>query len=229
MRSPGRGVVLIQLLAVLVAGVSMALTWSWNRWALLPIAAIAAFSIGSDQMSVASEVSKIKFSGMALGTLLAAALYGPAPAAMIGILTMAVGWFKWREAPHYLRNNLVTYLWFPLVGGIFFGAVTRLGNINSAEAAYYFLMLPTFAIALFVNHAAVVGYQSYLDRSPFFPKLVEVIGPIVPAELFSAVLTAIALYFVVQTGAIGVVVLLVTLAIFQYLVGELLTSQQPRP
>ena len=87
-------------------------------------------------------------------------------------------------------------------------------------------MLPTFALALTLNHAGVIGYQSYLDRSPFLPKLRDVIVPILPAELFSAVLTAIALYFVVQTGSIGIVVLLVTLAIFQYLVGELLTSQR---
>jgi diguanylate cyclase (GGDEF)-like protein len=53
-----------------------------------------------------------------------------------------------------------------------------------------------------------------------------VLAPVLSAELFSAVLTAIALYFMVKTGAIGVVVLLVTLAIFQYLVGELLTSQR---
>src|SRR5437764_5314324 len=50
--------------------------------------------------------------------------------------------------------------------------------------------------------------------------------PILAAELFSAVLTTAAVYFVVQNGTIGIAVLLVTLAIFQYLVGELLTSQR---
>jgi diguanylate cyclase (GGDEF)-like protein len=212
--------------AVLIAAAAVALTWSWNRWSLLPLAALALFAVGSDLMSVHSGSSKIKFSGMALGTVLAAVRFGPAPAALIGMLTMAIGWFRWREAPHYLRNNLVTFGWFPLASGLFFGAVTRLGHIGQNEAAYYFLMLPTFAITLVVNFAGVVGYQSYLDHSPFFPKLREMFVPILPAELFSAVLTTIALYFVVQTGAIGIVVLLVTLAIFQYLVGELLTSQR---
>jgi diguanylate cyclase (GGDEF)-like protein len=177
-------------------------------------------------MSVQSGTSKIKFSGMALGVVLAAALYGPAPAALIGMLTIASTWFKWREAPHYLRNNLVTYGWFPLASALFFGAVIRLGHIGTDEAGYYFLMLPTFAVTLVVNHTGVVGYQSYLDRTPFIPKIRQVLAPVLSAELFSAILTAIALYFVVQTGAIGIVVLLVTLAIFQYLVGELLTSQR---
>jgi diguanylate cyclase (GGDEF)-like protein len=225
-RHPGPAVVVVQAIAVAAAAAAIALTWGWNRWSPWPLAAIAVFSIGSDLTSVQSGTSKIKFSGVGLGMVLAAALYGGAPAALVGILTVAVGWFKWREAPHYLRNNLVTYLWFPLAGGLFFGAITRLGHISSSEPAYYFLMLPTFALALTLNHAGVIGYQSYLDRSPFLPKLRDVLAPILPAELFSAVLTAIALYFVVQTGAIGVVVLLITLAIFQYLVGELLTSQR---
>src|SRR5437588_2651298 len=163
---------------------------------------------------------------MALGPVLAAALYGPAPAALIGMLTVAVGWFRWRQAPHYLPNNLVTFLCVPLASGLFFGAVTRLGHIGPNEAGYYFLMLPTFSVTLIVNCAWVVGYQSYLDSASFLPKLREMFIPILSAELFSAVLTTIALYFVVQTGAVGIVVLLVTLAIFQYLVGELLTSQR---
>jgi diguanylate cyclase (GGDEF)-like protein len=220
------GAALAQAAAVLVGVAAVAFTWGWNHWSIGPLLAITAFAIGSDLMSVQSGTSKIKFSGMALGVVLAAALYGPAPAALIGMLTMAVGWFKWREAPHYFRNNLVTFAWFPLASGLFFGAVIRLGKIGTDEAAYYFLMLPTFAITLAVNFAGVVGYQSYLERSPFIPKLREMFGSILSAELFSAVLTAIALYFVVQTGAIGIGVLLVTLAIFQYLVGELLTSQR---
>ncbi len=224
-RRPWPLAVLVQAGAVLVGVVAVALTWSWNDWSLLPLAAIAAFAIGSDLMSF-QDASKLKCSGMALGVVLAAALYGPAPAALIGMLTVAVGWFKWREAPHYFRNNLVTFAWFPLASGLFFGAAIRLGHIGSGEAAYYFLILPAFAITLVVDHVGVVGYQCYLDRSRFIPKLREVLAPVLSAELFSAVLTAIALYFMVQTGAIGVVVLLVTLAIFQYLVGELLTSQR---
>src|SRR5437660_8308678 len=202
---PGRGVILLQAAAVMLAALAAALTWSWDRWPVWPLLAVAIFAVGSDLMSVHSGSSKIKFSGMALGTVLAAALYGPAPAALIGMLTVAVGWFRWREAPHYLRNNLVTFLWFPLASGLFFGAVTRLGHIGPNEAGYYFLMLPTFAVTLIVNFAGVVGYQSYLDSAPFLPKLREMFIPILSAELFSAVLTTIALYFCVQTGAGAIV------------------------
>ena len=87
-------------------------------------------------------------------------------------------------------------------------------------------MLPTFAISLLVNFIGVAGYECHLDGSSLLQKVREAFVPILSAELFSAVLTAIAVYFVVKTGTVGIGVLLVTLAIFQYLVGELLTSQQ---
>jgi diguanylate cyclase (GGDEF)-like protein len=217
---------LIQAAAALAAVGAIALTWSWNSWNLLGVTAIAAFAIVSDLKSVATHSSKLKVSGLALGTVLAAVRFGPAPAALIGLLACGVGWFRWREAPHYLRNNLVTFAWSALASGLLFGAAIRLAHVGPAEPAYYFLVLPAFAAAIVVNVAAIVSYQCYLDGTPLFRKLREVMLPILSAELFAAVLTVIAVYFVVQTGGIGIVVLLVTLAIFQYLVGELLTSQR---
>jgi diguanylate cyclase (GGDEF)-like protein len=46
------------------------------------------------------------------------------------------------------------------------------------------------------------------------------------AELFSALLTMGAVFVTVKTGTIGLVLVALTLAIFQYLVGELLTSKK---
>jgi diguanylate cyclase (GGDEF)-like protein len=217
---------LIHALALAIGGGAVALTYGWNRWNLGPVIAIAAFAVGSDLMSVHSDSSRIKFSGILLSTVLAAVLYGGAVAALIGALTIAVGWFRWREAPHYLRNNLVTFAWFPLASGLFFGAAIRLAHVGPHDAAYVFLVLPAFGIALAVNFAGVFGYQCYLDRTPVTEKLREGVLPILAAELFSAVLTTVAVYFVVKNGTIGIAVLLVTLAIFQYLVGELLTSRR---
>ena len=225
-RQPGVGVALTHAGLVVIAGGAVILTASWNRWSLGPLAAIAAFAVGSDLMSVHSGSSKIKISGVALGTVLVAVLFGGAPAALVGMLTIGVGWFRWREASHYLRNNLVLFGWFPLASGLFFGAATRLAHVGPGDAAYYFLVLPAFAVALVVNFSGLVGYQCYLDGSAFSHKLREVLIPVLSAELFSAVLTVVAVYFVVKTGTIGIGVLLVTLAIFQYLVGELMTSQR---
>jgi diguanylate cyclase (GGDEF)-like protein len=226
MRRPGLGVALTQAVAVAVGVGAVILTASWDRWNPAELLLIAVFAVASDLASVQSGVSKIKFSGLALGTVLAAVRFGGGPAALIGLLAGAVGWFRWREAPHYLRNNLVTFAWYPLACALFFGAAIRIAHVGPNDAAYYFLVLPAFVVATVVNHVGVFGYQCYLDGSSFMSKVRDGLVPILSAELFAAVLTAVAAYFVVKTGTIGVGVLLVTLAIFQYLVGELLTSQQ---
>jgi diguanylate cyclase (GGDEF)-like protein len=226
MRQPGWAVALAQGSAVATWVAALILTVRWDRWNTPELLAVAAFAVASDLASVESGLSKIKFSGLALGTVLAAVRFGGGPAALVGLLAGVLGWFRWREAPHYLRNNLITFAWYPLACGLFFGATTRLAHVGTNDAAYYFLVLPAFVVATVVNHAGVFGYQCYLDGSSFVSKLRDGLVPILSAELFAAVLTAVAVYFVVKTGTIGVAALLVTLAIFQYLVRELLTSQR---
>ena len=75
---PGRGVILLQAAAVMLAALAAALTWSWDRWPVWPLLAVAIFSVGSDLMSVHSGSSKIMFSGMALGAKMLVRLDGVA-------------------------------------------------------------------------------------------------------------------------------------------------------
>ena len=225
-RQPGLAVALAHAFALALAALVLALTAGWNRWNLWQLFAIAVFVVASDLTSVRVSASRLKVSGGALGSVLTAVLFGPAPAVLICMLTIAVGWFRWREAPHYLRNNLVTYVWFPLASAVFFHATTRGLGLGDQNAGFYLLVLPTFAIAVTVNFLGVAGYQSYLDRTPLLHKAREALLPVLSAELFSAVLTVAAVFFVVNTGTAGIVLLALMLAIFQYLVGELLTSQR---
>ena len=47
-----------------------------------------------------------------------------------------------------------------------------------------------------------------------------------PAELFSALLTLAAVYVAIELGTMGIVLFALVLGIFQYLVGELLKSKR---
>jgi diguanylate cyclase (GGDEF)-like protein len=147
---------------------------------------------------------------------------------MVGLLAVVIGWFRWREPPVALGTNLVTYAWFPLASGIFFSAAIRLLRVGPNDVAYYALVLPTFVVGLLVNVVGVTAYERYRspDSSTLSQKIRKAILPILSAELFSAILIAAAVYFVVKTGTLGIAILAVVLVIFQYLVGELLKSQQ---
>src|ERR1700680_3408525 len=123
-REPGLGIALTHVAALAIGAEAIVLTERWNHWRLGSLAAIAVFAVVSDVMAVESGSSKIKTSGTGLGIVFVAVLLGPAPGALIGMLAVALGWFRSCEAPHYLRNNLVVYGLFPLASGLFFGATT---------------------------------------------------------------------------------------------------------
>ena len=87
-------------------------------------------------------------------------------------------------------------------------------------------MFVAFVVALGVNFLGVAGYQCYLDGSSLTQKGREALVPVLAAELFSALLTMAAVYMAVHMGTTGIALLALMLVVFQYLVGELLTSKR---
>src|SRR5436190_802070 len=114
-----RSVIVLQIaaLAVIAALVAVAPAQRWDGAVLVTL---MVFAVVSDLTGVETGSSKLRVSGSFLALVLAIVLLGGAPAATVGIAVIAIGWLRWREAPHYLRNNLVTYALFPLVAGIAF-------------------------------------------------------------------------------------------------------------
>jgi hypothetical protein len=154
--------------------------------------------------------------------MLAAVLLGGGPAALFGVLAIAVGWLRSREPADVFRNNLATYAWFPLIAGLFFHATTRLAQVGSHDLGFYLLVFVAFILALVVNFIAIAGYQSYVDESSVADKAREALVPLLASELFSVLLTMAAVYLTVQLGFTGLLLFGLVLFIFQYLVGELL-------
>jgi diguanylate cyclase (GGDEF)-like protein len=206
--------------AILVVATAGRADWDWKT-----LAVIAVLTIVSDLTSVETGSAKLKVSGCLLGLILAAVLLGGAPAAIIGVLTIAIGWFRWREAPHYLINNLATYAWFPLLAGLFFHAATAVAHVGPQAFGYYLLVFAAFVVALAINFFGIAGYQCHLDGSSPAQKARESIAPVLAAELFSALLTMGAVYVAIQLGTTGLALFALVLVIFQYLVGELLKSK----
>src|SRR5579862_781524 len=215
-----------ELLAAAGAIATVFATSSSDRWNIGELIAIAVLTVVSDLTSVQPGAGKMRLSGTLLGLMLAAVLLGGAPAASVGLLTIAIGWFKWRERPSSLANNLVTFAWFPLASGLFFHAATTALHVRPAEVGYYVLVLPTFVIALLLNFLGTASYQRSRNGIPLAQTFREALLPVLSAELFSAILIAAAVFFVIKTATIGIAILAVVLIIFQYLMGELIKSQQ---
>jgi hypothetical protein len=191
-RVSGRAVALLHVTALIAGATLVIITTGSDRWWPGPLAVIAVLTIISDLTSVEAPSTKLKLSGSFLGIMLAAVLLGAGPAALVAVLSIAIGWLRSREAPHYLRNNLATFMWFPIIAGGFFHGALRLTQLEPREPAYYLLVFAAFVFAMALNFAMVAGYQCYLDGSSLIHKTRETLAPILAAELFSALLTVAA-------------------------------------
>jgi diguanylate cyclase (GGDEF)-like protein len=224
-RLPGSGAVLVQGLALIGAIAVAGLTMGSARSHLSRLLVIAVFAIVSLVTDVETD-SKIRVSGALLALMLAMVLLGGGPAAAVGGAMMLVAWLRHRSPLPALMNNLVAFTWFPLVGGLFFHGMSRWLSIDPDSAAYYLLVFATFIVALAVNFFCICGYQCYVQRCSLVQRARDLLLPLLAAQLFSALLTMAAVWVTVKSGTVGIVLVALTLVIFQYLVGELLKSKK---
>ncbi len=224
-RSPSKSIVAVQLVGLIAGVVVAVLTAGTADWDLALFGILAAFSIFSDLTAI-TTTSKVKLSGSFLPMVLAMVLLGGPPAAVIGVLTIFAGWLRWREAPHYLLNNLVTFVTFPLVSGLAFHWITTGAGISNSKPAYYVLILGVFMLALAINFTMIASYSCYLDHSSFFKKVRTALIPLLPSELAAALMAVGIAYLYVHVGLTSIALFGVVLVTFQYLLGALLVSQQ---
>jgi putative nucleotidyltransferase with HDIG domain len=208
----------------LVAGVGVWRASSAN-WDVPLFCILLGFSVFSDLTAI-STTSKVKISGSFLALVLAMVFLGGSPAAVIGVLTILAGWLRWRDAGHYLLNNVLTYATFPLVSGIAFHEIVDNGRVAETDASFYALIFAVFLLALAINFTMIASYSCYLDRSSFFVKVRTALFPLLPSELAAALMAVGVAYLYVQLGLAGVAMFGVVLVTFQYLLGALLVSQQ---
>jgi putative nucleotidyltransferase with HDIG domain len=217
-------------IATMVAGLALVAAVGFLRapnanWDLPLFCILLGFSVFSDLTAI-STTSKVKISGSFLALVLAMVFLGGTPAAVIGVMTILAGWLRWRDAGHYLINNVLTYATFPLVSGIAFHELVDSSHIAETDASFYGLIFAVFLIALAINFTMIASYSCYLDGSSFFVKVRTALFPLLPSELAAALMAVGVAYLYVQLGLAGVAMFGVVLVTFQYLLGALLVSQQ---
>ena len=224
-REPGKGVAVVHVMALALAALVIVLTAPSAHWEVWSLLVIGVFTIVSGLTYVGTGSQKINVQGTPLGLMLAAVLLGGGPAAVLGAVTISFMQFRLRRSRGYFRNNLVTFVWYPLVGGLVFHDMVTVAHLNRSDLGFYLAVCPAFVCALAVNFGGVLSFQCWLDRSSLAQKAREAIVPVLSAELFAILLTIGAVWIAVQTGTLGIALIGMMLLIFQYLVGELLKSK----
>jgi putative nucleotidyltransferase with HDIG domain len=214
------GEVLLLLAAVVVAMVdSTAADWSPPGL----FAVLLALAIGSDLVALRHESQRI--SGAFIAIVLAMALLGPAPAAAIGVLSVLVDELRARNPAARLITNLAAYATFPLIGGLLISQVSRAADLRPDDVGFSLLVLGAFMVANVLNFVIIAGDYAFHQRVSLARQFRAIFLPVLPSVFISAVLTALVAAAYEQVGFISLALLAVVMATFQYLLRELLRSQ----
>ena len=194
-------------------------------WDLQLFLTLLAFSCLSDLRAVETS-SKVKISGSFLALVLAMVFLGGTPAAVIGVMTIAVGWIRWRDPIHDFVINLVAYSWFPLLGGLAFHGVQQAAGLEGNDGFFYLLVLAVFMFSLWLNFSLIAIHNCFSEGLTYLGQVRKAVVPVVSSELAAATM-AIGIAFLYQrVGLAAIVLVAIVLFIFQHLLGQLLVSEE---
>jgi putative nucleotidyltransferase with HDIG domain len=196
-----------------------------GEWQPALFLTLLALSVLGDLHAVDTGTT-IKISGSFLALVLAMVLLGGTQAALIGVITIGIGWFRWHDTPLGFVNNLLAYAWFPLIGGLAVHAVTETTDLGAGDGFFYLLVFGTFLLALGANFLIIAGHRCYLDRASISDQFRKVVVPVLSSELAAALLAVGIAYLYEKVGLAAIALFGIVLFIFQYLVGQLLVSEK---
>ena len=216
-------------LGILAAAVPLMIATAGSvDWKPELLVALLVFSILSDLTAVDSPSPGMKLSGSFLSLLLAMVFLGGTAAGLMGVATILVGWLRWREPPSWLLGNLVTYAWFPLLGGIAFHAAANGLGVGEDDVGFYVLVFALFFAALVVNFALIAVFTRVITGRTIGEQVRNVFVPGLHSELPAALLTLGIAYLYAEVGIAAIALFGAVLFSFQSLLSKLFLSESRR-
>jgi putative nucleotidyltransferase with HDIG domain len=208
------------LVAVVIAAALLSTAEQWKPWELVGL--LTVLVLGSDYMTLAAR--RFRISGAFLGLVLAMAVLGPAPATALGLAAAVVDALRSRTRGSELLSNIVTYATFPLAGALVLQWLqgTPLGDDVSFAVAVLFV----FVAANVLNFAMIAGHTVLIRGGSLLRMFRSVYLPVLPWELATASLTAMAVYGFEVYGAGIIGLFVVSLATCQLLLRAILRGQE---
>jgi putative nucleotidyltransferase with HDIG domain len=130
-----------------------------------------------------------------------------------------------RNPPPRFITNLATYAAFPLVGGLLIeGAATAL-ELREDDLGFSLLILGVFLVSNLLNFLGIAGDYVFHTRGSLAHEFRTIFVPVLPSATVGALLCVLVAFVYVRSGFAALSLLVVVLFVFQYLLRELLLSQ----
>ena len=200
-------------------------------WDLPLLVSLFAFAVVSDLWAIDTTANpsaqhRLLMSGSFIALVLAMVLLGGAPAALIGVGTIAIGHVRFGERRDLFVNNLVAYAWFPLLGGLAFHGLRDQLHAGPSDPEYYALVAVVFFFALAVNFLVIAGYNCYLDGTSLGSKARVALAPVLGWDLVAAALAVSMVYAYQGLGGGALALFAIVLLSSQRLLGQVFAAEQ---
>jgi putative nucleotidyltransferase with HDIG domain len=218
----GRKSLVAAQVALLAASITCAAMTSRSEdWTpVLMVVVLATLAVVSDAMAI--ETKQLRLSGSFISLVLAMALLGPAPAVLIGLLTVGVDYGRRQVQWWGLVSNLAAYAVFPLAGGL----LVRYLDINDNDPlTFAFCVFGVFAVTNALNFLLVALPFIAYRGGTFATALRTMFVPLLPSEALAGALAVVTAISYREIGLSAMVALIGVLFLFQVLTRELLLSQ----
>ena len=212
----------VVLLGTLVVAALSSEAADWRPVGLVLV--LLGLALVSDLLALQHGTQRI--TGAFFALVLAMALCGPAPAVLIGVVSVLADSLRNRLAWHKLLTNLTVYSVIPLVGGLTIDWLSGITDLETNDLTFALVVFGAFVLSNALNFVMIAGDISVQLGVPFRRQLREIFVPVLPSELAGAVLTVSIAILYRQTGLEALALLAVVLVVFQYLIGALLRSQR---
>jgi putative nucleotidyltransferase with HDIG domain len=214
-----------EVVVLVVACVIAALVSTPDDWEPLGLFfVLLALAIGSDLLAVRHREQRI--SGSFLAIVLAMALLGPAPAVVIGVVSVLVDQVRARNPLPRFITNVATYATFPLIGALLIDGVAGALDLEEDDLGFALLILGAFLVSNLLNFLAIAGDYVFHTRGSLAHEFRTIFVPVLPSAMVSALLCVLVAYVYIRSGFEALSLLVVVLFVFQYLLRELLLSQE---
>lgn len=208
------------LVGSLTAAVLVSTPEQWHPPELVGLLAVLAW--GSDFLTF--ETKRLRISGAFLGLVLTMAMLGPAPAVAIGLGCVLVDALHARTRGLTLLVNAATYTVVPLLGGLVLDALDDSPAVE--HGGYAVAVFAVFCALNVLNFTMIAGHLVLLRGGSLREMFGRVFLPVVPWELVTGAMTAMAVYGFERygTGVVGMFVL--ALGVCQLLLRSLLRGHE---
>ena len=195
-----------------------------GEWHPLVFGLLLALVIGADFQDI--QFRNVSISGNFLGLVLAMALLGPVPAAVVGVLSNTVWVIRDRPRIGPATMTIASYAVASLAGALVIREITRATGWTEDDVIFAVAVAAGFTIAMVVNCTSILWIRKMTDGGSTLERVKSLVVPLLPSDAAMVILASMLIYAQAHLGTAALAMLVVLFFLYLYLYRELIISQE---